>query len=286
MTKYSVSEFANNIRAKHPGAYDDLLDDKLVELWLKKFPDDKNKVANHSKLRKYRYLIFFTSVVLLITGYLSYLDYKYPKSESELKSLLSDKYWKITDATVDEIYIDNKVLAQPTSDTRKIIKRVITDEHADLSYSAFEKQLLEDKEGDCYIYFNKWGYCDYNSISNNSMYRKGYRTGTQDIVYTLNCMEISTADGYYYMRGKKDENRINYYDTTNEIAYEQIVKEHSIKIDYIDSKKLILIHDKTILKDKSIIRIKFKTEHEIYSPLQPVKDFMFREWPAPDFDDL
>lgn len=286
MKKYSVSEFANYIRAKHPDAYNDLSDDKLVELWLKKFPDDKNKIVKHSKLKKYRYLIFFASVALLIIGYGGYLDYKYPKSESEFINLLYNKYWKITDATVQEVYIDNKLLTPPTSDTRKVLQRAITDEHEDLSYSTFEKQLLKDKEGDCYIYFNKWGYCDNNPISDNSMYRKGYESGTNDLVYALDCMEISISDGYYYMKGEKNHNRVNFYDSNNEFAYDQIITEHSIKVDYIDSKKLVLIHDKTILEDKSQIRVKYKTEYEIYSPLQPIKEFLYKDRRAPEFDDL
>lgn len=42
--KYTVSEFASEIRQLYPGDYDDLSDNKLVELWLKKYPNDINKV--------------------------------------------------------------------------------------------------------------------------------------------------------------------------------------------------------------------------------------------------
>jgi hypothetical protein len=44
MKKFSKSEFAKIIRNKCPGSYDDLSDDKLIELWLKKYPGDKSKV--------------------------------------------------------------------------------------------------------------------------------------------------------------------------------------------------------------------------------------------------
>ncbi|MBN8837690.1 MAG: hypothetical protein J0I09_10540 [Sphingobacteriia bacterium] len=47
-TQYSISEFAQEIRKQYPGDYDDLTDAKLVELWLKKYPNDKNKVALNS----------------------------------------------------------------------------------------------------------------------------------------------------------------------------------------------------------------------------------------------
>jgi len=42
--KYTVSEFAAKIRRLYPGDYEDLPDDKLVELWLRKHPNDRGKV--------------------------------------------------------------------------------------------------------------------------------------------------------------------------------------------------------------------------------------------------
>ncbi|MGO4817080.1 hypothetical protein [Flavobacterium sp. W22_SRS_FP1] len=279
MKKYSVSEFAQYIRDKNSGAYKDLSDAKLVDLWLKKFPEDKNKITNHSKLKKYKYLIFFASIFLLTIGYLTYPNNKYPENESELKSLLCDKYWKITGAKVNEIYIDNELLLPPSSDTS-------TRDSVNLLYNDFEKQLLEDKKGDCYIYFNKWGYCDNNLVSDNSMYTKGYLVGTKDIVYSLDCMGISNADGYYYMKGEKNNHIISSYDSNNEYANNHIIDEHTIKVDYIDSNKLILIQDKTYLSNSGQINIKYKTEYKIYSPLQPVKDFLYDNRRAPSLDDL
>lgn len=42
--KYTIDKFANEIRKKYPKDYDDLSNSKLVELWLKKYPEDKIKV--------------------------------------------------------------------------------------------------------------------------------------------------------------------------------------------------------------------------------------------------
>ena len=44
MKQYTKSEFANHIRSQYPGSYDDLSDDKLMKLWLKKFPNDTDKI--------------------------------------------------------------------------------------------------------------------------------------------------------------------------------------------------------------------------------------------------
>jgi hypothetical protein len=42
--KYSIKEFANQIRNLYPNDYNDLTDEKLVELWLKKYPNDISKI--------------------------------------------------------------------------------------------------------------------------------------------------------------------------------------------------------------------------------------------------
>jgi hypothetical protein len=42
MSKYTISQFAKKIRDKHPGSYDDLTDNQLVNLWLEKHPKDKH----------------------------------------------------------------------------------------------------------------------------------------------------------------------------------------------------------------------------------------------------
>lgn len=46
--KYTIREFAQEIRNNYPNDYDDLSDKELVNLWLKKYPKDKNKVNLNS----------------------------------------------------------------------------------------------------------------------------------------------------------------------------------------------------------------------------------------------
>ena len=42
--KYTIKEFAKEIRKLYPNDYNDLTDEKLVELWLKKYPNDREKI--------------------------------------------------------------------------------------------------------------------------------------------------------------------------------------------------------------------------------------------------
>jgi hypothetical protein len=50
--KHSISSFAKEIRTLYPGDYDDLSDETLVNLWLKKYPDDINKIDSRYHTNK------------------------------------------------------------------------------------------------------------------------------------------------------------------------------------------------------------------------------------------
>jgi len=43
---FTVKQFADKIRIKYPNVYDDISDNELVELWLKKFPNDKEYIIH------------------------------------------------------------------------------------------------------------------------------------------------------------------------------------------------------------------------------------------------
>ncbi len=49
MTKYTTEEFADQIRCKYPNAYDDLDDETLIQLWLKKFPNDRKHILSNTE---------------------------------------------------------------------------------------------------------------------------------------------------------------------------------------------------------------------------------------------
>lgn len=67
MKQYTKSEFANHIRSQYPGSYDDLSDDKLMKLWLKKFPGDTDKIIETDSTVKIIgvYLLFWVGVIIL-----------------------------------------------------------------------------------------------------------------------------------------------------------------------------------------------------------------------------
>jgi hypothetical protein len=122
MKKYNLKEFANEIRTKHPSSYDDLTDEKLVELWLKKFPEDLIKVqTTNSKtfntILNKNVLLGGLLVVLLVI--LSLYLTRTKTSESKIVNFLaydSDTIWLknayFEDDYFEDIYFSDSKLTQ------------------------------------------------------------------------------------------------------------------------------------------------------------------------------
>ena len=75
--KYTVDEFTKKIRKLYPGDYDDLSDSKLIELWLKKYPNDINKVdLNQSKVpvKRKNYTGYVLIIILLVLAIITKPD--------------------------------------------------------------------------------------------------------------------------------------------------------------------------------------------------------------------
>lgn len=77
--KYTKSEFAAHIRNQYPKDYDDLTDEKLVELWLKKYPDDKAKLINQSSSYRLSNFLWNVLVLILIWMGLTIIDLDFQK---------------------------------------------------------------------------------------------------------------------------------------------------------------------------------------------------------------
>jgi len=80
--KYTIQEFAKQIRDLYPGDYDDLSDEKLTSLWLKKYSKDIDKVdlnRNESTINSSSYLFWPIILILIVT--LSITGYFYNKNK-------------------------------------------------------------------------------------------------------------------------------------------------------------------------------------------------------------
>jgi hypothetical protein len=128
MKKYTVKEFANEIRTKHPGSYDDLSDEKLVELWLKKFPDDKfkleNEIVNITKKSNniFNGKLFWVVLVIIIFSIIFFYFKSSNSSTPKIENFFSyngDTIWLKSayhDENFEEIYFINEVYT-PIVDT-------------------------------------------------------------------------------------------------------------------------------------------------------------------------
>ena len=121
MKKYTIEEFAVQIRIKYPNAYDDLEDDKLIELWLKKFPNDEEKiifesdgdelvVPQKSNKRKYFWGIVLLILFALTRGLISNGVFK-DSDFIDKNELIYDndkvelKYGVVSNSSFDELYL-------------------------------------------------------------------------------------------------------------------------------------------------------------------------------------
>lgn len=131
--RYSIDEFAQEIRNLFPGDYDDLSNDELVRLWLKKYPADKEKIDfsiikkkhKESKVKEVDYnslpntnnggykilkRLIVTSVILIIisVGFLYVID------KVNISSINSDSEFSnyFESNPFDEIIVDQEISDQ------------------------------------------------------------------------------------------------------------------------------------------------------------------------------
>lgn len=88
----SIKDFAKKIKTQYPKSYDDLSDEELVSLWIKKFPEDYEKINFQEKVEEekrieetklfksidgfFNFVIVFSILLLIIWGVLTFIDMK------------------------------------------------------------------------------------------------------------------------------------------------------------------------------------------------------------------
>lgn len=138
--KYTIKEFAKEIRKKYPNAYDDLSDEELVSLWIKKFPEEREKINFHEKnfedtklfklIDGFSNLVIVTGVILFcIWGTLTFVDVKERKID-----LISE--------------FNNKVFGPETfpSKSQNTFQKEISSEYNDTQKSQISSEIIITQE--------------------------------------------------------------------------------------------------------------------------------------------
>jgi uncharacterized membrane protein YhaH (DUF805 family) len=228
--------------------------------------NNKNKLANANqitskrpKLLRYKYLFILLGLLMSLVFYGMYLDQIYPKNELELKNLMCDKYWRITDASVEEIYLNNVLVQQPTSDIRHQLARMANGDETSKLYEKLTKLLLSQKNNNGYIYFSKDSNACYGEF-NYLYYDQYFNSDSSKLTYTERCMKLDkTINGYYIV--KSEDSLYSYVPPLSH--FNCFVKSHSIQIDYIDSEKLdVIILQNIIDDDKQELKVEYKVSYE------------------------
>jgi hypothetical protein len=88
--KYTTEEFAKKIREIYPGDYDDLSDYELVTLWLKKYPNDINKVNLISRSHNINFKSIFNLKFILIFLLVLFVIYILNSTSFKENSIVSE----------------------------------------------------------------------------------------------------------------------------------------------------------------------------------------------------
>lgn len=125
--KYTVKEFACEIRKIYPKDYDDLTDEKLVELWLRKYPNDISKVnmnevgQSEVSTKKVRYLKYALIIIILLVAITTKPGFRDHKN-----TILNEVFIPIIEKTGSEVGIkDLSSISFLGLDMRKGLKEYI-----------------------------------------------------------------------------------------------------------------------------------------------------------------
>ncbi len=275
MKKYTIEEFADQIRSKYPNAYDDLDDEALIQLWLKKFPEDKIKIIKKSMWGKYKYLYLFIFLLSIFVAYGIFLEMNYPNTEAELQNQICDKKWDLKEGEIVEIFINNVLIPRNSSNLRNNLISLIDSaeelkQHTNNElYDFFETEINSQKNKDSYIIFKKnGGLC--GDEFDYSYYNQYYDSENSDLIFSESCVKLEKSDiGIFHFISRENQEISEYYLNKNEsignsLVRSYVVNSSSIEIELVNNEKLDLIVTTTIVDEENQeLKVVQKLSHEI-----------------------
>ena len=235
--KYTINEFASQIRNQYPNDYDDLTDEKLVELWLKKYPEDiekidfKIEIPQKKSTNIFEYIIegIFVIVVVgfLVTGVMYIKD---PENVKNKLGLTGNKKIK-NNQPLFEIPVLNESktnLSQIYTQCFSLSDILIEKEIPKLYIKPNDELILQNhlisKEGDKIVLTNL-------RITINDIYSANYGESTLEYVGTY---------GLFTVKGEEKILRVDAYLLGNSSIFLNgfIADENGNRFDYFKTKVL------------------------------------------------
>jgi len=259
------------------------------------------EIKKKSKRRKY--VLAIVSIVILIMGYGVYEESKYPPNEYQLQNLLLYKYWKIQDASIEEIYLNDELVPNASSSIRNDIISMFDTEYGvklRTNKQIYENALsgiLLQKDFNSYIHFklsNEIEGCnnDYGYI----LYEQYYDEKIMDLVFTESCMKMGKINNRFRASKENDQYSFDYFLADSHIDdfdvanynWDYLIKSFSLQVDYIDYRKLEITYWSEIViksdeESEKPIKMKIKCRvsyKELFEPPNPPR-FKYEEVEAP-----
>jgi hypothetical protein len=237
---------------------------------------DQNQLENNSspiKVKKKNRWIWI-SVLLLIVSigiYGVYEESLYPKSKLELENLLCDKFWKVTEAKIKEVYVDDVLVPEPTQNIRKNLEKSFSENPINEYSSMYTLDLLKDHINmDEYITFSSSKkLC---SDSNLWYYSKNYDNSISEYIIANSCLPIRQSNGRFLMNIPpmaqfRNDNYELFVDEIERVYY-------NLVIDKITSNSLQTIEDFSYKIGGKKIRMVISI---VYSPYSPIDKKRYEE---------
>jgi hypothetical protein len=164
MKKYTESEFANKIRDKYPDAYDDLSDDELLKIWLRKYPNDEELInfynvhyeeeeTSDGIWNGIKKLVVFIFIILIIFFGINYISNN-ADSESSLINAVTindtnENYDPLSDVPFDEQESSDSENAEKFigkweywTGNEKVIINIINDNETETKYDDYKEEYF------------------------------------------------------------------------------------------------------------------------------------------------
>ena len=192
----------------------------------------------------------------------------YPKNETQVENLLVEKYWKVDDVAVEQIYYDGKLVSRGNN-IRSKISNAVNGMNGEEIYKKAEDDLKASFAYDNYLYFKKMSdgsYWQYAQWMESKEDKDDYIFGTD--YYSMN----KVSNHYVINNTSKSSN--NYYVENGEVFDEFTIDEEKFEILSIHENELTMRNMVVMGGVKMVVKMTYKSSPESSHDTKQLKDYL------------
>ncbi len=226
------------------------------------------ETSNESPKKKSKAGWIVGGIALLILlggiGYAAYEDYMYPKSQDVVEKLLLNKYWRVQEGTLKEVYIDGRKVNEPGSNVKQTIQDAVGGNPDGEIYSLLKERLKETYAKENFIWIakmKKGGLFQFEMTHDQTVDALTYTTYQPQLKFKSESSRFALV--------YPDGNSISSLMSTGELADDgesTEIKNYQVQVAKITEKVLVLKLDITIVAGGRNIRLLLEYDCKPYDP--------------------